>query len=111
MLRLMKCGLMMTGVLFHSTCNSFTFIFKKSVPLPMGTIPLSIPERKPVHILTHTLWVRVQVDTGKDRVKNTHGLPMSNTKCHEYGGHSTAPHLLDIDTKKNTRENLKGGRR
>jgi len=43
----------------------------------MGSIPLSVPEGKPVHILTHTSWVRVQTGMGKDRVNFTRGLPMS----------------------------------
>jgi hypothetical protein len=45
----------------------------------MGTIPIPVPMQKPVSIRTHVTWVRVQTDTGKDRVKITHGLPMSNT--------------------------------
>ena len=45
----------------------------------MGTVPLSVPKAKPVCTRTHALWVRVQTDTGTDRVKNTHGLPVSIT--------------------------------
>ena len=53
----------------------------KSVPIPMGIIPISVPKAKPMSTHTHASWVWVQTGMGKDRVFYTHGLPMSNTTC------------------------------
>ena len=45
----------------------------------MDRLPISIPVLKPVQIRTRRAWVRVLTDTGMDDLKNTHGLPVSNT--------------------------------
>ena len=55
--------------------TNIILICKKPIPIPLGMIPTPIPIAKPVSTRTHESWVRVQTDTGKDRVKNTHGLP------------------------------------
>jgi hypothetical protein len=77
---MMKHGLTMSGVLLHSSYNCIVDILKKTVPVSLGFLPIPVPRPKPMKTLTHVTWVRVFTDTGKDRVKNTHGLPMSNTK-------------------------------
>ena len=47
----------------------------------MGIVPLSVSLSISVPIRTHALWVRVKTDTGMDRVKNTHGLPVPITSA------------------------------
>jgi hypothetical protein len=49
----------------------------------MDHIPVPIPEPKPVEIHIHDAWVRVLMDTGTDRLKFTHGLPVSNNNLME----------------------------
>jgi hypothetical protein len=54
----------------------------KPVPASLGPIPIvtiPVPKGKPTCTHTHGARVPVQTDTGKDGVKNTHRLPMSNT--------------------------------
>ena len=58
-----------------STSDYINFMFLISVPLP-----ISIPMLKPVQIRTRGARVRVWTDTGTDDLKNTHGLPVSNTR-------------------------------
>ena len=48
----------------YSTQYSFTIILKKPLPIPLGTVPLSVPTDEPVHIRTHASWVRVQTGRG-----------------------------------------------
>ena len=55
-------------------------------------IPTPIPIAKPVSTHTHDSWVRVQTDTGKDRVKNTHGLPVPITRARS--SHNPSPTFL-----------------
>ena len=62
-----------------STSDYINFMFLISIPLPMDRIPISIPMLKPVQIRTRGARVRVWTDTGTDDLKNTHGLPVSNT--------------------------------
>ena len=57
----------------------YRILFKNPYLYHMGMLPISVPKVKPVYICIHASWVRVQTDMGKDRPKNTHGLPMSNT--------------------------------
>lgn len=64
---------------------------KEYVPLPMGNGPISVPKQKPVSTHTHVSWVWVLTDIGKDRVKNTRGLPMSNTTYYRLHVTSNSP--------------------
>ena len=66
-----------------STSDYINFMFLISIPLPMDRIPISIPMLKPIQIRTRGARVRVWTDTGTDDLKNTHGLPVSNTSTYK----------------------------
>ena len=76
---MMKHGQTTIGALLYSSYMLYRILFKNPYLYHMGMLPISVPKVKPVYIHIHASWVRVQTDMGKDRPKNTHGLPMSNT--------------------------------